>query len=242
VDLNERQLRPFRRDLQMIFQDPLSSFNPRYTIANSVALPMLLHGVARDMDDALRRVVSLFDQVGLKAEYGSHFPHELSGGQLQRVAIARVLSVGPQLIVADEAVSKLDVSVRAQILNLIKRTNRTSGVAFLFITHDLAVARFLSHRTAVMYGGRIVEMGATKNIFAHPRHPYTISLMNARRHNAPVPESGNAAPETLFGATCGFAARCTRRQSRCLRERPILAPESAEQAVACFYPNPDEAI
>ncbi|MFI4994869.1 MAG: ABC transporter ATP-binding protein [Hyphomicrobiales bacterium] len=234
--LSERQLRPFRAELQMIFQDPLSSFNPRYRIGDSIALPLLLHRHA-SRHEVRGAVTSLLKQVGLNAGHAERFPHELSGGQLQRVAIARVLGLAPKLIVADEAVSKLDVSVRAQILNLIKRVNRESGIAFVFITHDLTVARFLCDRIAVMYAGRIIEIGETSRIFAKPQHPYTVSLINARRE----PWLAAEADDAMLGATvaahaCSFAPRCPRREPHCLEERPSLEEREGHR-VACFHPS-----
>ncbi len=234
--LSERALRPFRRKLQMVFQDPLSSFNPRFKIADSIAVPLRLHGggEGRSLGEA---VAALLGQVGLSREHGERFPHELSGGQLQRAAIARVLGLSPELIVADEAVSKLDVSVRAQILNLIKRVNRERGVAFVFITHDLTVARFLCDRVAVMYAGRIVELGKTQRIFERPQHPYTLSLINARREPSLAVESDNAVldPDAVAEG-CAFAPRCWRRKADCLARRPDLLSQEG-RFVACFHPN-----
>jgi len=177
----ERALRPLRRDMQMVFQDPLSSFNPRGRIEEALAIPLRLHRVAppKDIPD---RVSELLRRVGLPASFRSRFPHELSGGQLQRVAIARALCLSPKLVVADEPVSKLDVSVRAQILNLFRDMQQETGVAMLFITHDLRVALYLCDRIAVMYLGMIVEMGATDELFTAPKHEYTRALLNADRH------------------------------------------------------------
>jgi ABC-type oligopeptide transport system ATPase subunit len=177
----ERALRPLRRDMQMVFQDPLSSFNPRGRIEEALAIPLRLHRVAppKDIPD---RVGELLRRVGLPASFGSRFPHELSGGQLQRVAIARALCLSPKLVVADEPVSKLDVSVRAQILNLFRDMQQETGVGMLFITHDLRVARYLCDRIAVMYLGMIVEMGATEELFTAPKHEYTRALLNVDRH------------------------------------------------------------
>jgi peptide/nickel transport system ATP-binding protein len=176
----ERALRPLRRDMQMVFQDPLSSFNPRGRIEEALAIPLRLHRVAspKDIPD---RVSELLRRVGLPASFRSRFPHELSGGQLQRVAIARALCLSPKLVVADEPVSKLDVSVRAQILNLFRDMQQETGVAMLFITHDLRVARYLCDRIAVMYLGMIVEMGTTDELFTAPKHEYTRALLNADR-------------------------------------------------------------
>jgi len=177
----ERALRPLRRDMQMVFQDPLSSFNPRGRIEEALAIPLRLHGVAPPKDIPAR-VGELLRRVGLPASFRSRFPHELSGGQLQRVAIARALCLSPKLVVADEPVSKLDVSVRAQILNLFRDMQQETGVAMLFITHDLRVARYLCDRIAVMYLGIIVEIGATDELFTAPKHEYTRALLNADRH------------------------------------------------------------
>jgi oligopeptide transport system ATP-binding protein len=227
-----------RRDLQMIFQDPLSSFNPRFTIESSLALPLRLHGIC-PKDRIAAEVAALLKRVGLGPEHARRYPHELSGGQLQRVAVARAISVKPRIIVADEPVSKLDVSVRAQVLNLLKRMNRETGVSLVFITHDLGVARFLCDRIAVMYFGRIVETGATEQVFGDPRHPYTVSLLSAR-DAAPgmvvtdadevrleIPDPANA---------CNYAPRCKRRIAACLAQRPPLMAQDQDHAAACFVP------
>jgi ABC-type oligopeptide transport system ATPase subunit len=177
---SERQLRPFRRKMQMVFQDPLSSFNPRQRIAEALAVPLKLHEVV-PRADLPNAVTQLLRRVGLPESFGGRFPHELSGGQLQRVAIARALSLAPQLVVADEPVSKLDVSVRAQILNLFRDMQSETGIAMLFITHDLRVARYLCDRIAVMHFGEIVELGPTEEIFTAPKHAYTRKLLGHDR-------------------------------------------------------------
>jgi ABC-type oligopeptide transport system ATPase subunit len=174
--LTERQLRPHRRGLQMVFQDPLSSFNPRHTIGGSIATPLLLHRLCpREQVDA--EVTRILDDVGLPPLFAKRYPHEMSGGQLQRAAIGRALALSPALIVADEAVSKLDVSVRAQILNLLRAIHAARGLSMLFITHDLHVARFLCHRIGVMHFGKLLEIGATEDIFRNPTHDYTRALL-----------------------------------------------------------------
>ncbi len=233
--------KPLRRDLQMVFQDPLSSFNPRFTLGSSLALPLALHAIVpkQQIPD---EVASLLTRVGLTPDHARRYPHELSGGQLQRVAIARAISVRPRFIVADEAVSKLDVSVRAQVLNLLKRMNRETGVGLVFITHDLGVARFLCDRIAVMYFGRIVEQGPTESIFEDPKHPYTLSLLRARQHDrAPVAsdadEAGLVIPDPA--RACHYAPRCARRLPQCLVERPRLGEPT--HAFACFNPVPAAA-
>lgn len=218
-------------DLQMIFQDPLSSFNPRFTIASSIALPLRLNGTGdrAAIDETIGRLLS---RVGLTPAHGQRYPHELSGGQLQRAAIARVLGLSPRLIVADEAVSKLDVSVRAQILNLIKSINRQSRIAIIFITHDLSVARFLSDRIVVMYFGRVVEEGTTREIFERPRHPYTFALLNTRSNNVSIP-TDDMQPHR---EGCNFAGRCPRALPRCRAERPAMTTHSPDHRFACFNP------
>jgi ABC-type glutathione transport system ATPase component len=170
------ELRRLRRSLQVVFQNPLASFNPRFTVGSSLALPLRLHRICNSSAcDAA--VESAMSSVGIDASLKGRYPHELSGGQLQRLAIARALALSPALIVADEAVSKLDVSVRAQVLNLLKRKQRESNFGMLFITHDLAVARYLCQRVVVMYHGRIVESGETQRIFSDPQHGYTKVLL-----------------------------------------------------------------
>jgi oligopeptide/dipeptide ABC transporter ATP-binding protein len=228
-----------RRDLQMVFQDPLSSFNPRFTIESSLSLPLRLHGIC-EKRRILDEVAELLKRVGLGSEHARRYPHELSGGQLQRVAVARAISVKPRIIVADEPVSKLDVSVRAQVLNLLKRMNRETGVSFVFITHDLGVARFLCDRIAVMYFGRIVEIGATQQIFGGPRHPYTLSLLRARSDTlgAVVTDADEIRLDIADPAhACNYAPRCGRRIPACVQQRPPLAAQGGTHA-ACLVPIP----
>lgn len=235
---------PHRRELQMVFQDPLSSFNPRFTIASSLTLPLKLH---RLCPEAMipNRVAELLQRVGLRAQHGERYPHELSGGQLQRVAIARAIALQPSLIVADEAVSKLDVSVRAQILNLLNRMNRETGASVVFITHDLGVARFLCHRIAVMYFGRIVETGPARQVFADPRHPYTRSLVEARHGGSghvatDADEAAIAIPDPA--TACNYAPRCARRIAACLERRPVLQASADGRGHACFSPLPSASV
>lgn len=231
--LSERGLRPFRRDLQMVFQDPLSSFNPRHTVAEALAIPLRLHRLCtrQDMtatiDRALRRV-------GLTPAFRDRYPHELSGGQLQRVAIGRALVLSPRLLVADEAVSKLDVSVRAQILNLLKDVRETERLSILFITHDLHVARYLCDRIGVMYFGKLVELGETEQVFTRPRHPYTRALLGTlgeARGEESDPETF-AAPPSATG--CRYASRCPHRQDRCTATMPALEEVAAGHTAACL--------
>jgi len=176
--LSQRALRPLRRDLQIVFQDPFASLNPRITVGNTIGEALRVHGLARGaaVDD---RVVELLDKVGLRPDVKNRFPHEFSGGQRQRIGIARALALAPKLIVCDEAVSALDVSIQAQVINLFKDLQRELGLAYLFIAHDLSVVRYIADRVAVMYLGRIVELGPTREVFERPQHPYTRALLSA---------------------------------------------------------------
>jgi peptide/nickel transport system ATP-binding protein len=189
----ERDLRPLRKGMQMVFQDPLSSFNPRQRIGEALAIPLRLYAVATGHQLA-PAVAALLRRVGLPQNAERRYPHELSGGQLQRVAIARALCLSPSLVVADEPVSKLDASVRAQILNLFRDLQRQTGVAMLLITHDLRVARYLCDRIAVMYRGKIVEFGPAERIFATPSHDYTRMLLGHEDASLAVPTFQGHAP------------------------------------------------
>src|SRR5213595_1045403 len=178
TQLSRRRLRPLRREMHIVFQDPYSSLNPRLTVGQIVGEPLRMHGLARgrELD---RRVEELFDRVGLRGELRYRYPHELSGGQRQRVGLARALSVSPSLLIADEPISALDVSVQASILNLLSDLQEQLGFACLFITHDLSIVEYFCDRVAVMYLGRIVETGTVAQIFARPQHPYTQALLSA---------------------------------------------------------------
>ena len=176
--LGRTQMRPIRRDMMMVFQDPYASLDPRLTVGFSIAEPLYVHGVARG-DDAQDRVAWLLEHVGLLPEHAQRYPHEFSGGQRQRIAIARALALQPKIIIADEAVSALDVSIRAQIVNLMLELQAEFGLAYLFISHDMAVVERVSHRVAVMYLGQIVEIGPRRAVFEDPRHPYTRKLLSA---------------------------------------------------------------
>lgn len=179
LELSQRAFRPLRRNIQMIFQDPYASLNPRLSIEQLLREPLLIHKLAKDRSDARRIIIDMLERVGLDTSVLRRFPHEFSGGQRQRIAIARVMIVKPQLIIADEAVSALDVSIQAQVLNLLKQLQRDSGVAMLFISHDLAVVRHLSNRIAVMHEGKIVETAEKTDLFEQPAHEYTRRLLRA---------------------------------------------------------------
>jgi len=187
LQMSAREFRPFRREIQMIFQDPFASLNPRLTIEQTLAEPLFIHGLARGRDEAREKIAETLELVGMDPKAMERHPHEFSGGQRQRIGIARVMILKPRLVIADEAVSALDVSVQAQVLNLIKKLQRESGISMLFISHDLGVVRHVSDRVAVMYRGKIVEMGDKRQIFEAPAHDYT------RRLLASIPRIGSAA-------------------------------------------------
>jgi peptide/nickel transport system ATP-binding protein len=235
------ELRRIRPDLQIIFQDPYSSLNPRHTVGQIVAMPLQVNGI-RPAGGRKAKVRELLATVGLNPEHYNRYPHEFSGGQRQRIGIARALALSPKLIVADEPVSALDVSIQAQIINLLRDLQREFGLAFLFIAHDLAVVRHFCQRIAVMYLGRIVETGTRAQIYQAPAHPYTTALLSA------VPEVGLGRRERLklTGETptpidppsgCRFRTRCWKAQPRCAREEPLLRLTPAGQQVACHYPE-----
>jgi oligopeptide/dipeptide ABC transporter ATP-binding protein len=238
------RLLPFRRKAQIVFQDPYTSLNPRMTVARTLAEPIRVHGLAanRDVGD---RVRALLDMVGLRAEHAERYPHELSGGQRQRVGIARALAVAPRLIVADEAVSALDVSVRAQILNLFVDLREQLGLAYLFVSHDLGVIRFVSHRVAVMYLGALVEVAPTDELFKRPLHPYTQALLAA----IPIVGDGRTSifddPARLIQGElpslmaiprgCRFASRCPHRFDRCEEAPPLIDVEPGHRVACHLY-------
>jgi oligopeptide/dipeptide ABC transporter ATP-binding protein len=240
--LPERRLRGFRRQVQVVFQDPYSSLNPRLTVRDIVGEPLRNFGASRR--EAATRVAALLDRVGLPPEYMSRYPHAFSGGQRQRIGIARALALSPRLLVCDEAVSSLDVSVQAQILNLLADLQRELGLALLFISHNLAVVRHVSHRVAVMYLGRLVELAPEPALFQHPRHPYTRALLAA----VPEPDPAVPAPVVLPGeipspldppAGCRFQTRCPRAEARCRTAEPALTEEQPGHWVRCYFPEPE---
>jgi oligopeptide/dipeptide ABC transporter ATP-binding protein len=224
--LSRRALRPFRSELQLIFQDPHASLNPRFTIAQTLAEPLLLHGKAtRGNVDA--KVCELLDQVGLASELRARYPHEFSGGQRQRISIARALAVEPKLLLCDEVTSALDVSIQAQILELLRSVQQKLGLSYLFITHDLGVVRYIAHRVAVMYVGQIVELRETESLFEAPAHPYTQALLasiprvSTSRHER-RPLAGEVPSLAKPPSGCRFHPRCPHVFERCPREQPEL--------------------
>ena len=235
--LAPREWRGIRRHVQMVFQDPESSLNPRMTIGDAIARPLRIHGLAKQAESR-DRVAELLAMVGLRPEHATRFPHELSGGQQQRAGIARALALEPKLAVLDEPTSALDVSVQAQILLLLRRLQRDLDLSLFFISHNLSVVQFLSHRTAVMYRGRLMELGATHALMRRPRHPYTRHLLGSMPHfygGLPAVPSVTAA-EAAEETGCPFYPRCPKRLAQCRTEFPELAAIAREQYVACFNP------
>jgi oligopeptide/dipeptide ABC transporter ATP-binding protein len=239
--LGRRELRALRRTMQPVFQDPYDSLNGRMTVGQIIAEPLRVHQAGGDVPATVRE---LLETVTLDAALADRYPHELSGGQRQRVAIARAIALGPGFVVCDEPVSSLDVSVQAQVVNLLRRLQDERGITYLFISHDLALVRHLADRVAVMYLGRIVEEGSAAELFADPRHPYTQLLLAAAprprvrddREESVVPEIGEP-PSALDGRTgCAFAPRCPLATDLCRTEDPALrALPGAERKAACHY-------
>src|SRR5450432_988129 len=239
TNLGKRELRSHRRSMQIVFQDPFASLNPRMTAGDIVGEPLSVHGLATG-NARQERVAELFDQVGLRPDQMQNYPHQFSGGQRQRICIARALSLGPDLIVCDEPVSALDVSIQAQVINLLIDLQRKHDFSYLFIAHDLAVVAHISHRVAVMYLGRIVEIAEKTELFANPRHPYTQALLASvpvadPRVKGLKPMIDGDVPSPINPPSgCAFHTRCRYVMERCKAETPMLAEVGSQHRVACF--------
>ncbi len=242
LKLSPRKFRPLRREIQMIFQDPYSSLSPRMRIGEIIGEPLKIHGLAQG--DAIRKeVVELLQKVGLGEEHYERFPHEFSGGQRQRIGIARALAVRPKLIIADEPVSALDLSIQAQVVNLMQDLQEEFGLTYLFIAHDLSVIEHISDRVAVMYLGRIVELADAEELYRAPRHPYTEALLNA----VPVPDPHHRRPRRLLKGEipspifpppgCHFHPRCPYARDVCKEVNPPLEDKGGKHYAACHFSN-----
>ncbi|MBV9196783.1 MAG: dipeptide ABC transporter ATP-binding protein [Solirubrobacterales bacterium] len=236
-------LKALRREMQMIFQDPYSSLNPRKTVGSIIAEPFVIHGLLSGEGERKRRVQQLMDRVGLNPEHYNRYPHEFSGGQRQRIGVARAIALEPKLLVADEPVSALDVSIQAQVLNLLRELQREMGLTLIFIAHDLSVVRHMCDRKAVMYLGKIAELGDNDALYGFPRHPYTGALLSAVP--VPDPETGRRDRQLLSGdvpspanppQACRFHTRCPKAQEVCSTEEPLLEDKGTGTVAACHFP------
>jgi peptide/nickel transport system ATP-binding protein len=244
VGLSRRELRPLRREIQMIFQDPYSSLNPRKRVGQIIGDPLELHGLASG-NQLRREVQQLMDRVGLQPEHYNRYPHEFSGGQRQRIGIARALALRPKLIIADEPVSALDVSIQAQIINLLEDLQDEFDLSYIFVAHDLGVVRHVSDRIAVMYLGKIVERSPAPVLYERPIHPYSVALLSA----VPIPDpkaNAERKPVVLEGdvpspvnppSACRFHTRCPWATEVCSEQEPPLADYGSGQAAACHHPR-----
>ena len=248
--IKRRDFTPLRREMQMIFQDPYSSLNPRKTVGSIISEPYKIHGLKEGKGERKRAVQDLMEQVGLNPEHYNRYPHEFSGGQRQRIGVARALALQPKMIIADEPVSALDVSIQAQILNLLRDLQRDLGLTLVLIAHDLSVVRHMCDRVAVMYLGKIVELAGAAQLYGHPRMPYTGALMSAVPVAQPrlaaskkrqilagdVPSPSNPPP------ACRFHTRCWKAQEICRQEPPPLEEKEGGNIAACHFPLTDAEV
>ncbi len=245
--LSQKELKAMRREMQIIFQDPFSSLNPRMTVFDIVSEPLVIHGIT-DGDELRTRVRELLEMVGLKAQHMNRYPYAFSGGQRQRVGIARALALRPKMIVADEPVSALDVSIQAQVINLLEDLQQEFGLTYLFIAHDLSVVEHISDRVAVMYLGRIVELADVGDLYLHPKHPYTEALLSAVPRTNPDQKSrriilsGDVPSPANPPSGCTFHPRCRYAQAICSQEEPSLREVGTRHFAACHFAEELELV
>jgi oligopeptide transport system ATP-binding protein len=241
INLNRKKMKPFRRDLQMIFQDPYSSLNPRMSVGQIVSEPLQLHRKDMGKKERIERVAWLLEKVGLSAEQSNRYPHEFSGGQRQRIGFARALATNPKVIIADEPVSALDVSIQAQVINLLGELQEEFGLTYMFIAHDLSVVEHISDRIAVMYLGNIVEIGSAKDVYFSPAHPYSKALLSAVPQPDPkrkdkgqrIVLTGDVPTPIAKPSGCAFRTRCPIAKPECAGEVPQLVEVGSGHFVAC---------
>jgi oligopeptide/dipeptide ABC transporter ATP-binding protein len=241
-------LKALHREMQMVFQDPYSSLNPRRRVGSIIGEPFVIHGMLKGEGERRKRVQELMDRVGLNPEHYNRFPHEFSGGQRQRIGVARAIALEPKVLVADEPVSALDVSIQAQVLNLLQALRREMGLTLIFIAHDLSVVRHMCDRVAVMYLGKIVEIGPSDPLYGFPRHPYTGALLSA----VPVPDptggehrerqllTGDVPSPANPPKACRFHTRCPKARDLCSQEEPLLEDKRSGTLAACHFPLTEE--
>jgi oligopeptide/dipeptide ABC transporter ATP-binding protein len=243
------ELKALHRDMQMVFQDPYSSLNPRKSVGSIISDPFVIHGLYTGQGERKRHVQDLMDRVGLNPEHYNRYPHEFSGGQRQRIGVARAIALEPKLLIADEPVSALDVSIQAQVLNLLRELQRDMGLTLVFIAHDLSVVRHMCDRVAVMYLGRIVELAESDILYSTPRHPYTGALLSAVP--VPDPSGGTQQRQLLTGdvpspanppSACRFHTRCPKAQPKCSEDDPPLERKAGGTVAACHFPLTDEEV